>query len=533
MGNFRVQFQLIRTHPSAVSLIGANAEKLVPQACLETLKLPNGTSLPPNPEGILPATSGLSLSQVLCPWQASDKIREGKITTLALLKFFGAIALPLQSTNQPQIYLFHTLSMDFILDVKEKEVGAVKAPSFPQPKANTTGQPEHRKRTRPSAFKQQRQHANGSYPASQRPPIPQTTNLPPNTTPIAASRPASSPRVISEKDRIDQENRDMLASMSAEQIAQERQELLERLDPSIVQMLLRRATIDDDTNTKSVFDEPAKDSSEKPGTSTEGVTTTNPPPPNKKTDKPRKSVRFDEDAAPPTEPSSSSSDLLEATSTPTQATQANPDALAANTTHFPQPASLPDLDPDDPNFLQTLHKKYFPSLPADPSKLAWMAPIPTPGSVADRESPYYPGQSTLSISALRFDFKGRLLPPSRSRSIPVTQGLHHHGEAPEAAGYTIAELGRYARSAVPAQRCVAFQTLGRILYRLGKGEWGGGEADVAKGIWRTAQENRILDTLVEAADVPEGQGHRGSRAYATEAVWLFEKGGWREKFQGR
>lgn len=409
--------------------------------------------------------------------------------------------------------------MDFILDIKEKEVGAVKAPSFPQPKSSTTGQPEHKKRTRTSTFKQQRRDVNGSS----------SPTTPPSSkaAPVAASRNTRDNGATSEKDRIDQENRDMLASLSVEQIAQERQELLDRLDPSIVQMLLRRANIDDQNNAQSVFDEPSQSNNEEPAAQDDA--TTNPPPPEKKkTDKPRKSVRFDEDVPSPDE----QPPVTE------QSIPLNPDGLAANTTHFPHPASLPDLDPDDPDFLETLHKKYFPNLPADPSKLAWMAPIPTPGSTADRESPYYPGQSSLSVSSLRFDFKGRLLAPSRSRKIPVSKGLHHHGEAPEAAGYTIAELGRYARSAVPAQRCVAFQTLGRVLYRLGKGEFGNGGGDgetddVARGIWRTAQENRILDTLVEAADVPEGQGHRGSRAYATEAVWLFEKGGWKEKFQGR
>lgn len=408
--------------------------------------------------------------------------------------------------------------MDFIGDIKEKDVGTVKAPSFPQPKPSTTGQPEHKKRTRTSAFKQQRRNVNG---------VPTPSTAPPsNAAPVAASQPVRATGATSEKDRINQENRDMLASMSAEQIASERQELLDRLDPSIVQMLLRRANIDNQHDIHSVFDDTMQSNNKEPATSaTQDEIATSPPSSEakKKTDKPRKSVRFDE-AIP-------SSDLQ-------QTTTANLDGLSANTTHFPHPASLPDLDPDDPDFLETLHKKYFPNLPADPSKLAWMAPIPTPGSTADRESPYYPGQSSLSVSSLRFDFKGRLLAPSRSRQIPVTLGLHHHGEAPEAAGYTIAELGRYARSAVPAQRCVAFQTLGRLLYRLGKGEFGNGRGDtetddIARGIWRTAQENRILDTLVEAADVPEGQGHRGSRAYATEAIWLFEKGGWREKYQGR
>lgn len=426
--------------------------------------------------------------------------------------------------------------MDFSLDIKEKDVGAVKPPSFPQPKSTATGFPEHKKRTRVSAFKKQRQGAEASAPEPQDAPTASTRPVP--AAPAQTPRPAR-PSSTMEQAAIDRENKDLLASMSPKQIEEERQELLNRLNPSIVQMLLRRANLDEPSG-PSPFDEPTGSDANtaeppKPEETPAIVVddTTAPAYPEKK---PKKTVRFDEDAPPPEPPV----DLFDPSSEPPPPQQppsssAAADTFAANTTHFPHPKPLPDLDPSDPDFLETLHSKYFPKLPADPTKLAWMAPIPTPGSVADQESPYYPGQSSLSIAALRFDFKGRLLAPSRSRAIPVTKGLHHHGQAPEAAGYTIGELGILARSAVPAQRCVAFQTLGRILFRLGQGEWGDGgdDGDLAKGLWRTAQEAKVIESLLEAAEVPEGQGHRGSRSYAIEALWLFEKGGWKEKFQGR
>lgn len=416
--------------------------------------------------------------------------------------------------------------MDFLADIKEKEVGTVKAPSFPQPKAN--GFPEHKKRTRTSAFKQQRQDASGIPSAGQ---DVSKSHQPPT---FEQKSPAASAAtgVSQEKRIIEEEVNSLLASMSPEQIEEQRRDLLDNMNPAILQMLLKRANIDDQSSA-FVFDGPSETkpdpsrSEDAPPNLVEDATSA---PPSSKPEKPRKTVRFDEDAAPPEPPS----DLFEAgTQPPPRPSKPADDTFAANTTHFPQPKALPDLDPADPDFLETLHEKYFPSLPADPTKLAWMAPLPTPHSTADRESPYYPGQTSLSFTALRFDFQGRMLSPARSRAIPVSKGLHHHGEAPEAAGYTVAELGRLARSAVPAQRCVAFQTLGRLLFRLGEGEWGDGGAEVSKGIWRCCQENRVVDSLLEAAGVPEGSGHRGSRAYATEAVWLFEKGGWREKFQGR
>ncbi|KFY89484.1 hypothetical protein V500_05654 [Pseudogymnoascus sp. VKM F-4518 (FW-2643)] len=74
--------------------------------------------------------------------------------------------------------------------------------------------------------------------------------------------------------------------------------------------------------------------------------------------------------------------------------------------HFPRPPTLPDLDPSSPNFLQDLHSAYFPSLPTTPSSLAWLAPLPTPGSPADLESSYSPSQTSIPASSLRFDFKG-------------------------------------------------------------------------------------------------------------------------------
>ena len=115
------------------------------------------------------------------------------------------------------------------------------------------------------------------------------------------------------------------------------------------------------------------------------------------------------------------------------------------------------------------------------------------------------------------------MPPRIARAVPVSKGLHHHGEAPEAAGYTIPELARLARSKFPSQRCLAFQVLGRVLYRLGRGEWGDEGEEMVKGLWGCVEGGKVIETLEEAAGA-EG-GHQGSMAYATEALWLWRKGG--------
>lgn len=319
-----------------------------------------------------------------------------------------------------------------------------------------------------------------------------------------------------EKRRIDAENRQRISDMTPEEIAQAQDDIMSGLNPALVQKLLRRANIDAEPNEPAVrppqgSHAPAKPSSDTSDSPAEvGGSQSD----DRSRPSASKPAPVNEDEAPSAIPA----DLFPITSPP-------------QSTHFPTPPKVDDLDPSDPNFLENLQKKYFPDLPADPSKMAWMAPIPTQDSIADKESPYYP-HDEISVAALRFDFRGRFLSPRVSRKIPTSKGLHHHGLAPEAAGYTVAELAHLARSAVPSQRCMAFQMIGRILYRLGLGEWGKTQDHpIAMGIWQAMKEGRVLDSLIQAATV-EG-GHQGSRAYAMEALWLFEKGGWKESFQGR
>ena len=406
----------------------------------------------------------------------------------------------------------------FIGDIMERSTAP---PTAPQLKPSSTGFPEHRKRTRVSAFKQGR-----GASAEPAPPAPSTVASPPHAQ-APQSKTAKLPKEDSlteeeERRRIDEENNRRLASMSAEEIDEERQELLAGLNPSLVERLLKRANLDHDRGDTGIEPpgEPsrAEDRIHAPAAAVregEDVRDGDSVPAPRPAGKPvaaEKTVRFEDDDHPQDsidpQPASSPSQPLE---------------VSQPSVHFPGAPTAPELDPSDPDFLEHLHAKYFPSLPADPSRLAWMAPVPTHGSVADQESPYYPHHESLPASALRFDFRGSLLPPRIARAIPASKGLHHHGEAPEAAGYTVPELARLARSAFPAQRCVAFQTLGRLLYRLGRGEWGAEDDAIARGLWRCVQEGKVIETLEEAA-AAEG-GHQGSKVYAVEAVWLWQKGG--------
>ncbi|UJR33978.1 hypothetical protein I4U23_021394 [Adineta vaga] len=88
-------------------------------------------------------------------------------------------------------------------------------------------------------------------------------------------------------------------------------------------------------------------------------------------------------------------------------------------------------------------------------KLEWMKDLPTPSAQRTADE-----SNSEGISA-RFDFKGNLM--SRNADIPVTAALHHHGEEPEAAGYTLEELFHLSRSTVLQQRVIALQTLANII----------------------------------------------------------------------
>ncbi|CAF2858976.1 unnamed protein product [Rotaria sp. Silwood2] len=88
-------------------------------------------------------------------------------------------------------------------------------------------------------------------------------------------------------------------------------------------------------------------------------------------------------------------------------------------------------------------------------KLEWMKDLPKPSVPRTVDDSHPEGVPA------RFDFKGNLM--SRMADIPVTAALHHHGEEPEAAGYTLEELFHLSRSTILQQRVIALQTLSNII----------------------------------------------------------------------
>lgn len=394
---------------------------------------------------------------------------------------------------------------DLVSDVKERATSSdVKAPSPPRIKSTKTGFPGHKNWIGSSASKQRRAHeatTNDSCTKADRPaPTASLRELSWNGNgPSAVSGMKGDPAVETEHQRIDEENKQRLAQMSPDDIEEARQELLNGLSPSLIERLLKKANIDDGRTDLDHEPPPARDEGAKIQKKSHS-----------------KRVTFEEPEPIPV----STSHPVQTHSQP-----GSPGASSLDTFSPLEEDAHPVLDPSSPKFLSELHDKYFPELPSDPSKLSWMQPLPETSS-------YDPSAESLPISAIRFDFRGRLLPPRLSSQLPSTIGLHHHAHAPSAAGYTIQELAHLARSTFPAQRCIAMQTLGRILYRLGRGDFGREREDLFEGLWKEMGKGRVIDNLVEVAGGDGTKGNRSIWVTATESVWLWRKGGGR-RWQAR
>ncbi|KAL8804520.1 MAG: hypothetical protein Q9182_002528 [Xanthomendoza sp. 2 TL-2023] len=395
-----------------------------------------------------------------------------------------------------------------VADIQERPLSSVaRPPSPPKIKSSPNGFPVHKKRSRFSQLKQGSNHASSANVGKQQP-------EPQAAAGISLSSEGKETK-SDERREIDVENTQRIAKMSSSEIDQARRELMAGLSPSLIERLLKRANIEEDQSVersseagarREVFPPPKASMNKKVAFNLNGEGTIIPRPSND-----IESPSFDFEEKPMNPPS----DMQ-----PVATFSGYP---APPSFHFPRPPTPPPLDPEDPEFLSKLHSTYFPSLPSNPTALSWMQPP----ELAEAEA-YSPSLENVLPSAVRFDFKGRLLPPRLSSQIPPTKGLHHHGTAPEAAGYTVPELAHLSRSSFPSQRCIAYQTLGRILYRLGTGVFGPEDHELCQGLWKCVEQGRVLETLTTEAARGGDSGNRTCWVTATEAVWLWRKGGGRK-----
>lgn len=386
-------------------------------------------------------------------------------------------------------------AVSLIGEIKERNPSA--PPAAPRPRDSTNGFPAHKKRSHVSAFKQQRYSPNDKASAptraqdpSVRPQIP--LRHPPSDKAIAhhIGKKYGYDFDAKEKQEIGEENKQRIAQMSAEDIEEARAELMSSLNPAFIEKLLKRTNIDEE-----IEDQEAPDVQ------------------HTRSDDSQDSQDLNPEAPDPT-------------GAPTSPSRSEHHNVAP--IHFPQPPIDPStfqpLDPSSPSFLHDLKAHYFPSTPHDPSSsMTWLT---DPTEQENHESPYSPHRDNYQLSQLRFSFTGALIPPTESLNIPTDRGLHHHGLAPSSAGYTVPELAILSRSALPAQRCIAYQILGRTMYRLGRRQFGDKGAELHEGLWDVIERERVLEAMMAEANrgASGGGGHVSARAYAVEALWLWRKG---------
>lgn len=426
---------------------------------------------------------------------------------------------------------------DLIGEIREREPTAnPPAPTPPTPTASTTGFPAHRRRNKPSSFKQRRAQQEQS---------PSVTD-------------AAPPTIQDDKKSIAEENRQQLASMSDAQIQKEREELMASMDPGLLQRFLRRAKIDEDEQASGDTTGPASESQDLPKPKKKSVSFSVPtshqpakaPTAVSHSYQPASQISPQPPGHDDTPPTQLPADLHPASEHPSL------DPALLETFHFPQPKQpMPALDPSSPTFLSDLQSHYFPEISHDPSGLSWLQPPSTDEEDPESTSAYHPASSAISLapSAIRFSLRGTILAPNTSLSLPTTLGLHHHGDDPQAAGYTIPELAILSRSTFPAQRCVAWQVLGRILFRLGRAEFGDRGGQLSEGLWFVIEKEGVVNGMLAEAEGAAGQDlskaraakeekkdgdgkgvtplasgigrHASAAAWAIEGVWLWQKGG--------
>ena len=432
--------------------------------------------------------------------------------------------LNLDDENRPESYNLPepTANLGLLVkDIQERDTSTDDvAPAPPSLGAASNGLSKHGRRGRSSKSATPKNATRQSYDQEKRLKSAPSAKATSQSSLASSEVSRASRQHGTNKEGIDEENNERISQMSEEEISAAQKEIESALSPSLIEMLLKRANIDDNQQDAKIGSQISSASSPfKPGEKvvldeiSPSFSQGGYQPPESRSGCDDDASNFDPDAAPAQPPAD-----LQPVST------FKPQPLPPGV-HFPTPrGAAPELDPSSPAFLDSLRETYFPNLPADPSNQSWMSnPVPSEAEA------YSPSKEALPASSIRFDFRGHLLPPRLSAQIPSNKGLHHHGHAPESAGYTIPELAHLARSTVPAQRSIAYQTLGRILYRLGRGDFGQKGEELYEGLWDWMEKGRVVEGMAYAA-TQEG-GNRTVWATATEALWLWRKGGGRQSTQ--
>ncbi|EGN97918.1 hypothetical protein SERLA73DRAFT_91073 [Serpula lacrymans var. lacrymans S7.3] len=164
-------------------------------------------------------------------------------------------------------------------------------------------------------------------------------------------------------------------------------------------------------------------------------------------------------------------------------------------------ARNPDMEVDpEEGTPEYIRRRFFPNVPAHDPSVAWMEALSS-------------NPTNNSSTGIRFDLTGTPIPESMSMALPTHLGLHHHADG-DRAGYTLDDIFLLSRSSIPAQRATMLGVLSKIIQRLrpNKGskviripELQGQEDDLRRRVLAAG-----LEAMVERGSV-------GARA--VEAIW--------------
>lgn len=280
----------------------------------------------------------------------------------------------------------------------------------------------------------------------------------PSATPVVSSSNVEDPRIsalgqqsyiiqgdISEAQKIHNENISKIASMSHDERLKAQQELMASLGPKELNFLQSLRKKKEMLKLQQTESEPM-DCEASGKARTKPLASPTPPSSAYKGEELRK-VRFSEDVEMETEGTSTSS---------------VPDDSTINENELPIPPSEA--------------KKWIHMDKVDLEKLKWMTDMPKPKPLKNNEG-----------FVARFNFDGDILP--YDADVSYREALHHHGEEPGRAGYTLDELFILIRSKVLQQRHIGLRTLANIL------------RNAKEGLYDTAVNPPIIQLMVEAGVV--------------------------------
>ncbi|KAF9976978.1 RNA polymerase II associated protein 1 [Actinomortierella ambigua] len=300
---------------------------------------------------------------------------------------------------------------------------------------------------------------------------PRTTGMPPSA--LRKHTPESQQSTLLQQ--IDEENRQKLASMSAEEIQRAQEELMQALSPELIKKLRERSGVTAHATAHATATATSTSS-----TSSEHKTSQSGPSSRRSSIQRRVSfsegVRVEDKLV-------KMEDIISHSSSSSFAAKRH--------------------EEEEGDHPLALKRKYYTNVPAEPEKLEWMGiedpslgPKATPGkALAPGIQPYTATEADPAAAHYRFDFSGKLL--EEGQEVPVHLGLHHHGQDPTKPGYTLSELLHLIRSSVPSQRILPLNVISKVL--IGCRDPSYASFDVRSGILRWLIDSLRAPVYLRAA----------------------------------